>query len=99
MAYRVTWSSKAIEDVDAIAAYIARDSSSYAAAVVRKILDTTRQLQQDPLAGSSIAESADSNLREELAYTYRIIYRIQAETVIVAAIVHSKRLLGMSQVL
>ncbi|MGH2413700.1 MAG: type II toxin-antitoxin system RelE/ParE family toxin, partial [Microcystaceae cyanobacterium] len=30
MAYRIVWSSKAVEDVDAIATYIARDSPSYA---------------------------------------------------------------------
>jgi plasmid stabilization system protein ParE len=41
MAYRVIWSSKAIDDVDAITIYIAGDSPSYAAAVVRQILDIT----------------------------------------------------------
>ena len=45
MAYRVIWSSKAVEDVDSIATYIARDSPSYAAAVVRQILDATSQLE------------------------------------------------------
>jgi toxin ParE1/3/4 len=51
MAYQVVWSPKALEDADAIAAYIARDSASYAAAVVQKILDTTRNLSTFPFAG------------------------------------------------
>lgn len=32
MAYRVAWSPRAIEDLDAIAQYIAADSTAYAAA-------------------------------------------------------------------
>jgi plasmid stabilization system protein ParE len=45
MAYQVVWSPKAIEDVEEIASYIAKDSVAYAAAVVRKILDTTGKLR------------------------------------------------------
>jgi plasmid stabilization system protein ParE len=91
MVYRVIWSSKSVEDVDAIATYIVRDSPSYAAAVVHKILETTRQLAQDP-KGVPITESHDGKLQEKLAYTYRIIYRFTDDTVTILAIVHPKRL-------
>ena len=97
MAYRVIWSSKAVEDVDAIATYIARDSPSYAAAVVRQILDATHQLKENPLTGEIIAEGDNSTVRDQLAYTYRVIYRVDGETVIVAAVVHTKRLLGLNE--
>ncbi|WP_013325019.1 type II toxin-antitoxin system RelE/ParE family toxin [Gloeothece verrucosa] len=97
MAYRVIWSPKAVEDVDAIATYIARDSPSYAAAVVRKIIDLTRQLKQCPLAGKAITELSDSAIREKFAYTYRIIYRVDDEVVTIAAVVHTKTLLEMEK--
>lgn len=97
MAYRVIWSPKAVEDVDTIATYIARDSPSYAAAVVQKILDVTRYLNDCPLEGGIIPEFNDSGIREKLAYTYRIIYQIQDETVIVAAIIHTMGLLGFNE--
>ncbi|GBF80346.1 type II toxin-antitoxin system RelE/ParE family toxin [Aphanothece sacrum] len=97
MAYRVIWSSRAVEDVDAIATYIARDSPSYAAAVVRQIIETTRQLEKDPLTGAIISEGDNSTLRDKLAYTYRVIYRVQDNEVTVAAIVHTKRLLGFNE--
>lgn len=97
MAYRVVWSSKAIEDVDTIATYIARDSPSYAAAVVQKVLDITRELQEDPLTGSKIAELDDGSFREKLAYTYRLIYHIEKDQVTVVAIVHTKGLLGFNE--
>ncbi len=95
MAYRVVWSPKAVEDVEAIATYIARDSPSYAAAVVRKILDTTRHIQKCPGSGKTMAEFSEKTMRERCAYTYRIIYRLEDEVVTIAAVVHTKALLEM----
>lgn len=93
MAYQVVWSPNAIDDVEAIAAYIARDSPSYSAAVVSKILDTTRNLSSFPFSGRIVSEFDDETIREKLIYSYRIIYRIQDETVTIAAVIHGKRLL------
>jgi plasmid stabilization system protein ParE len=95
MAYQVEWSPRAIEDVEAIALYIAADSTSYAAAVVKKILDTTRNLSRFPLAGRIVPEFDDENIREKFVYSYRIIYRIEGETITIAAIIHGKRLLEL----
>lgn len=64
MAYAVEWSPRAIEDVEAIAYYIAADSAIYAAAVVKNILETTRKLARFPLAGRMVPEFADENIRE-----------------------------------
>ncbi|MCL1465055.1 MULTISPECIES: type II toxin-antitoxin system RelE/ParE family toxin [Argonema] len=93
MAYQVVWSPKALEDVEAIAAYIARDSTSYAAAVINKILDATRNLSKFPFAGRIVPEFGEQTIREQFAYSYRVIYRIQGETVTIAAVIHGKRLL------
>lgn len=93
MAYSVVWSPKALEDVDAIAAYIARDSPAYASAVVGKILETTRSLSNFPFSGRVVPEFDDEMLREKFVYSYRIIYRVEAETVTIAAVVHGKQIL------
>jgi plasmid stabilization system protein ParE len=95
MAYEVVWSPRAVEDVEAIALYIAADSTSYAAAVVRKIVDTTRSLRRFPFAGRIVPEFGEENIREKLVYSYRIIYRIQDETITIAAVIHGKRLLEL----
>jgi toxin ParE1/3/4 len=92
MAYRVVWSPKALEDVDAIAAYIFRDSASFAATVVQKILDSSDKLSGSPCSGSIVPEFNEDNIRELIAYTYRIIYQIQENTVTIAAVIHGKRL-------
>ena len=93
MAHRVVWSPTALEDVEAIAAYISRDSTSYAAAVVSRILDLTRQLENFPHSGRLVPEFDNSSLPEVFVYSYRVIYRVEVETVVIAAVVHGKRLL------
>lgn len=95
MVYEVVWSPRAVEDVEAIALYIAADSTSYARAVVKKIVDTTRSLSRLPLSGRVVPEFGEENIREKLVYSYRIIYRIQDGTITIAAVIHGKRLLEL----
>ncbi|MCG6134068.1 MAG: type II toxin-antitoxin system RelE/ParE family toxin [Nostoc sp. LLA-1] len=92
MADQVVWSKKALEDVEAIATYISRDSVSYTATVVQEILDVTRHLNESPFSGRVAPEFSEDNIREKLAYSYRIIYRIQDDTVTIAAVIYGKRL-------
>ena len=92
MAYRVVWSPKAIDDVEAIADYIARDSLSYAGAVVRKIINSTRNLESFPLAGRIVPEFENESIREVFAYSYRIIYQVEDQRVVIAAVIHGRRL-------
>jgi toxin ParE1/3/4 len=93
MAYRVAWSKRALSDVEAIASYIAADSSSYASTVVRKILAVTRTLSSFPLVGRTVPEFDDQNLRELFVYSYRLIYRVDQDKVVIAAVIHGKRML------
>jgi plasmid stabilization system protein ParE len=95
MAYRVEWSEAAVEDLEGIALYIARDSAGYAAAVVKSILDSTRKLSRFPFTGRVVPEMDDENIRESFIYSYRVIYRIRGQVVTVAAIVHGKRILDV----
>jgi len=96
MAHKVVWSPEALEDVRSIANYIARDSESYAAAVVRKTVGLTRQMAVFPYAGRVVPEIDDDDIRERMAYSYRIIYRVGVDKVTIAAVIHGKRLLPPS---
>jgi toxin ParE1/3/4 len=69
MAYTVIWSPRALDDVEAIASYIARDSAAYASAVVAKIIKTTRTLRRFPFSGRVVPEFQDENFRERLVYS------------------------------
>ncbi|NEN92803.1 MULTISPECIES: type II toxin-antitoxin system RelE/ParE family toxin [unclassified Okeania] len=95
MGYKVVWSSKAIDDVDAIASYIARDSVSYAAAVVHRVINVTKNLLHNPLQGEVVKEFGDESYRQDYAYSYRVLYQVKGDLVIVAAVIHGKRLLDL----
>ena len=95
MAWKVNWSQEASNDLDRIAEYIKRDSEVYAKSVVRRILESTRKLQQFPRMGRIVPELGDENLRELLVISYRVIYRIEDNEVTIAAIAHTKQSLGI----
>jgi toxin ParE1/3/4 len=93
MAHRLVWSQRAVQDLEAIAEYIVQDSPAYAAGVVRTVINQTKMLSRFPRSGRKVPEFDDENIRELLAYSYRVIYRIQEEEVLIAAVIHGKRLL------
>lgn len=94
MDHKVVWSPEALEDVESIAGYIAKDSAFYAAAVVQKILDTSRDLSRFPLVGRIVSELEDESIRERFVYSYRLIYRMRDDVITVAAVIHGRRLLN-----
>jgi plasmid stabilization system protein ParE len=57
---QVIWSPSALNDIDAIAEYIARDSVDGVALFVSRIVETTDQLQKFSLSGRVIPEIGDS---------------------------------------
>jgi toxin ParE1/3/4 len=95
MDYKVDWSPQALGDVESIATYIARDSTFYAATVAVAIVDASRSLRQFPQRGRTVPELGDEAIRERFVYSYRLIYRIAADIVTIAAVIHGKRLLDV----
>jgi toxin ParE1/3/4 len=93
MGYKVVWSPEAIEDLESIADYIGRDSEFYARAVVSKILQLARSLKDFPWIGRIVPELNDENIRERFIYSYRIVYQIEQNRILVVAIIHGKRLI------
>jgi plasmid stabilization system protein ParE len=63
---------------------------------VRDILLKTRRLSEFPNLGRIVPEFGDEAIREIFAYSYRIVYRIEAEEITIAAVIHGKRLLEMA---
>jgi plasmid stabilization system protein ParE len=48
-------------------------------------------LEKFPFSGRKVPEFDDENLRELIAYSYRIIYRVEPTEVIIASVIHGKR--------
>jgi plasmid stabilization system protein ParE len=94
MAHRVIWSSRALLDIESLAAYISIDSPAYARIVVKKIITATRKLSQFPNLGREVPEFQETKIRELFEYSYRIIYEVESEQVTIVAVIHGKRQLS-----
>jgi toxin ParE1/3/4 len=53
----------------------------------------TKLLAQFPRSGRKVPEFDDEDIRELVVYSYRIIYQVQSEQVLIAAVIHGKRIL------
>ncbi len=93
MALTLEWSEEALEDIEAIATYIEKDSPIYAKAVVSKIFEKAELLLSFPELGRIVPEINDLQIRELFVYSYRIIYRLEREKVVMIAVIHGKRVL------
>jgi toxin ParE1/3/4 len=93
MGHKVVWSPEAVDDLESIAEYIARDSRFYAGAVVEKMLGVARNIAEHPQAGRVVPEVGEETLREHFVYSYRLLYRIGRERILIVAVVHGRRLL------
>jgi plasmid stabilization system protein ParE len=92
----VVWSPEALEDVDDIAGYIARDSVFCTAAVVEKMLAVASALSQFPHSGRIVPELDQPDITRALRVQHRLIYRIEPERILVTAVIHGRRLLDDS---
>ncbi len=90
MAITVKWSPEAIDDLDNIAEFIARNSKFYAGTVVKKIIKSTRNIKDFPLVGRIVPEIDKHNIRELFIYNYRIVYKIETNYILITAIIHGK---------
>jgi toxin ParE1/3/4 len=89
----VKWAEHARDDLREVFDFIARDSPQAAEALVERILRATDGLQRFPESGRTVPEFLDLGYRELLVGSYRIQYRVDADTVWIATVVHGSRLL------
>ena len=88
---KVIWAPSALDDIDAIAEYIARDSIDRAALFVTRLFEITDRLQEFPLSGRVIPEIGEQSCREIIYGSYRIMYRVDDNDVWITGIVHGAR--------
>jgi len=88
---KVTWAPSALNDIDAIAEFISRDSIDRAALFVTRMFEITDRLQEFPLSGRVIPEIGSQDCREIIYGSYRIMYRIEGNDVWITGVVHGAR--------
>lgn len=84
---------KAADEFGAAVEYVALDAPIAANRLAQRIMGRIRSLTRFPGSGGFIPEDATRTYRQLIEGNYRIIYRREGETVIIASIWHSARLL------
>jgi addiction module RelE/StbE family toxin len=91
---KVTWTNQALDDLEAICLFIARDAPSYAKLFANRVFESTERFEQFPLSGRVVPELGRNDLREIIVGNYRIIYRFVPGEVEILTIHHGAKLLG-----
>ncbi|HBC86406.1 MAG TPA: type II toxin-antitoxin system RelE/ParE family toxin [Lentisphaeria bacterium] len=89
----IRWTLQALDDVEAIAKYISRDSTHYAQLFTIKVFDAVRQIEIFPESGRIVPEIKQKYIREIILGNYRIIYRQKNDCAEILTVYHSSRLL------
>ena len=91
MAWRVTWTDSAWRELENAASYIAQDSPRYAAALMGEARSAARSLKQWPRRGRTVPEFDNPAVREIFVKSYRLIYEVHDNRVVILAFVHGAR--------
>ena len=84
----VIWTDPAWDDLESAASYIERDSAFYAAAFVQQIKAAAASLAYFAERGQIVPEFGDDTVRELLVGSYRLVYSLSANQVVILALVH-----------
>ena len=93
MAYKLTWSSAARDDLHDIVVFIARDNPHQAMAFGYRLVSETDKLERFPEIGRVVPELHNPTLREIIFRPYRIVYRVnhQQKVCEIVRVWHSAR--------
>jgi toxin ParE1/3/4 len=92
---KVIWTDSAIQDLDDIGNYIAKDSERYAEVTIERLFNSVDILEKFPKAGKMVPEFENESIRELIRDSYRIVYHIIDDFRIDIITVHNcARLLG-----
>lgn len=88
---RVVWALEAQVALNAALEFIAEDSPVGARRVLDAAIDLAASLETLADRGRSVPEYDDPEVREVFVYSYRLMYRVEANTVTILAFLHGAR--------
>lgn len=87
----IEWSDFALDDLEDIQHYISKDSPYYAREFVDLVFTTAERLVDFPLSGRKVPEAEDSHIREIIVQSYRTLYRVEPNRILMLAVMHASR--------
>lgn len=95
---KIKWTPQSLEDIEAVANFITRDSSYYARMFTINVFEAVDRLELFPESGRVVPELNRKEIREVIIGNYRIIYRVRNELVEILTVYHSSRLLDVGKI-
>jgi plasmid stabilization system protein ParE len=92
--FRVRWAEVAVRDLEELVGYVAVDSETNARRVLKRIETRAAALESSPARGRVVPELAHFGMRtwrELIVKPYRLLYRIEGDTVTVLAVFDGRR--------
>ena len=87
----VIWSPQAIRDVEAIRAFIAQNSPSYAELEAQRIVAAVERLRMFPESGRRVPERQADTIREIILSPYRLVYRLRGGVAEIVTVFRASR--------
>jgi len=94
----VRWTPQALDDLEAICLFIARDTFRIAAVFADRAFRATERLAEHPRSGGVVPELNINDVREIILGNYRLIYRIREDEVHIVTVHHGARLLDPGKI-
>lgn len=88
---KLNWLKIASEDLTQIYNYIYQDSIYYSMKTINEIVDLIKHLEYMPYMGRKVPEYELREVRELIYKSYRIIYEIRSNKILILRIWHSAR--------
>ena len=88
------WTERAVGDLLAIGEYIAADNPAAARSWVERLRQRAAKASKIPRAGRIVPEIGRDDIREAFLRTYRIVYRVVDDGIVVLTVFEGHRLLG-----
>lgn len=88
---KVIWTEFALDDLRSIHDYISQDSKVYADRFIERLISRIDQLESLPNSGRIVPEFQNESLRELIEGNYRIIYKLNSDSIGIVRIHHSAR--------
>ncbi len=90
---KLIWSPLAVEQIRNIVAYIAQDNPPVAKQWANKIFNAVKRLIEHPKSGRIVPEINRKEIREIIQGSYRIIYKIKQEQILILTVKNTYQLL------
>lgn len=88
---RVVWSARARTRLAEIYDYIAQTSRERALGVAERLLSRSEQLAIAPQSAPRLAAFEDGEVRELLERPFRLVYRVEADRVVILTVKHYRQ--------